>query len=437
MSFEWEKIYNERKMTAQEAVDNVVKDGDCIFMGGLTIAEETLQTLLANIKQGKKKNIQFHGHLIQGNLKLDDPELNEYGFRYHCFFGGPYERAGAKCQTVDFAPVHLNNFGNYMAYHSPDISIVPMTPPDERGYCNLGPFGFAPVGVRNSKKIIAQVSPYFPRVLGMEHNIHVSQIAAFVETEEKPATIKPIESSHVDRQIADYIVERVPDGACLQLGIGGLANAVGYGLRSKKHLGVHSEMYTESMMELQEMGVIDNSRKTLFPGISLAGFTNGSTKLYDYVSGNPKVYFAPYDYVNKVSNIASNDNFVSINNALSIDLTGQVCAESIGFRQFSGSGGQVDYIRGAHLSKGGQSFIAMPSLAKTKDGVKSRITVALEPGSVVTSLRAEIQYVVTEYGCVDLSYQDVPTRAKLLISIAHPDFRDELTAQAKQYGLLY
>ena len=244
-------------------------------------------------------------------------------------------------------------------------------------------------------------------------------------------------ASPIEEKIASHILERIPDGACIQLGIGGTANAVGFGLRDKKHLGVHSEMFTDSMVYLHELGVIDNSQKTFMPGRSVAGFAFNTKKSCDFINRNPKVYFEPYHVINNINNIAANDNLMSINTSLAIDLTGQLCSESIGMRQYSASGGQVDYVRGATLSKGGKSFIAMPSVANTKNGPVSKISLTLPEGSIVTTLRTDVMYVVTEYGCVNLKFCDIPTRAKKLISIAHPDFRDELTFEAKKHGFIY
>lgn len=433
----WEKFYQEKIMSAEQAIALHVNNGDQIFIGGLTTATETVQAVLNAAKNGARKGLILHGNMLLGNLDFTDPSLTEDVLRYHCFFGGGIERAGAKTHSVTFVPMQFNNFGRYIAHVQPDVAILPMTPPDEKGYCNLGPMGFNPAGAHHAKRLIAQITPELPRIYGSAHDFHVSEIAAFVPGNEPVAVIPSGTPSAEDQKIAEYIVDMIPDGACFQLGIGGLANAVGFGLRSKKHLGIHSEMYTESMAYLQAEGIVDNSRKTFMPGRSVVGFALGSKEQYEFLAENPKVYFTPYEYVNDIQNIMANDNMISVNNALSIDLTGQVCSESIGYRQYSGSGGQMDYIRGATRSKGGKSFIAVSSVAKTKDGPKSRIVLSMEPGSIVTSLRAEVQYIVTEYGCVNLQYCDIPTRAKRLISIAHPGFRDELTYQAKKVGYLY
>ncbi|MCL2368623.1 MAG: hypothetical protein FWC72_06475 [Oscillospiraceae bacterium] len=433
----WEKLYQERTMTAAEAVSRCVENDDHIFVGGLTTAVDTVKAVWAAAKHGERRGLTLHGNMLLGDLAFTEPDFPEDVLRYRCFFAGGLERAGAKARNVSFVPLHLSAFGRYMEHIQPDVAVVPMTPPDEKGYCNLGPQGFNPTPTKLAKRIIAQITPALPRVYGSDHDFHVSQIAAFVLGDEPVQTIPSPPPTEIDTKIASYIVDMIPDGACFQLGIGSLANAVGFGLKSKKHLGVHSEMYTESMAVLQEAGIIDNSRKTFMPGRSIAGFALGTKAQYDYLANNPKVYFTPYEYVNDIQNIMANDNMISINNALAVDLTGQVCAESIGFRQYSGSGGQVDYIRGATRSKGGKSFLAFPSTVETRAGKRSRIVLSLEPGSVVTSLRAEVQYMVTEYGCVNLQFCDIPTRAKRLISIAHPEFREALTHEAKEAGYIY
>lgn len=433
----YEEIYHSKIMTADEAVEKFIKNGDKLFIGGLSVATPVLSSLLNRIKNDKYRGISAYGNLILSDIGLNDENLTPDKFRYYSFFHGKYEREGTKFGSVTHVPLHLSHFQSYFKQVSPDIAIVPMTPPNERGYCNIGPAGYAPAGIANSKKIIAVINKYIPRVCGSNHDFHINDISGFVKFDEPIAQNPSAPPTELENKIACYILEQIPDGACIQLGIGGTANAVGYGLKDKKHLGVHSEMYTDSMAYLQKIGVIDNSQKSFMAGRSICGFSLGTKDTLDFIENNPKVYYTPYEYVNDIRNIASNDNMISINTSLSIDLTGQLCSESIGFRQFSGSGGQVDYIRGATLSKNGKSFIAVSSVANTKNGPVSKICVNLAKGSTVTTLRAEVMYIVTEYGCVNLQYCDLPTRAKKLISIAHPDFRDELTFEAKKNSLIY
>ncbi|MCI1959512.1 MAG: 4-hydroxybutyrate CoA-transferase [Clostridia bacterium] len=433
---DWEKLYKERTLAAKQAVDELVKNGDSIFIGGLTVADECIKEITKKAADGNLSDIKLYGNKISLDIGLEDERLKN-NLRYYSFFYGSFERNGAKYQNTTLTPIYLSMFGKYMEYIKPDVAVVPMTPPDENGYCNIGPMGFIPAALSNCKTIIAQINTALPRVFGSNHDYHVKNIAAFVPCQNHIAEIESAPLTKTDEKIASYILERIPDGACIQLGIGSMANAVGFGLKDKKHLGVHSEMYTESMATLQEMGVIDNSQKTFMKGRSVSGFCFGNKKTYNYINKNPKIYFLPYEYSNDVRLISQNDNMVSVNSAMSVDLTGQVCAESIGSRQFSASGGQVDFIRGASMSKGGKSFIAFSSTVKTKDGIQSRITPTLLNGAAVTTSRYEVQYIVTEYGIADLKFKDIPTRAKMLINLAHPDFRDELMFEAKKLGYIY
>ena len=433
----YEEIYRSKLMSAEDAVESQVKSGDKIAIGGLALADKVLKAVISDVKAGRLEDISLFGNLITSDIGLDDEDIPKDKFRYYAFFNGGYERAGAANGIVTNVPLHLSRFEDYFTFVDPDVAIVPMTPPDEHGYCNIGPAGYSPSQINHSKKIIAQINKHIPRVYGSSHDYHVSQIAAFVENHDPTVVPPSAPPTAMEEKIASYILDMIPDGACIQLGIGGTANAVGYGLKDKKHLGIHSEMFTDSMAYLQSIGAVDNSRKTFMHGLSVAGFAFNTEQTNSFIANNPKVYFTPYSFVNDIRNLAANDNMISINTSLSIDLTGQLCSESIGFRQFSGSGGQVDYVRGATLSKGGKSFIAVSSVAETKQGRVSRICLSLAPGSVVTTLRAETMYVVTEYGCVNLQFCDIPTRAKRLISIAHPDFREELTFEAKKNGLIY
>ncbi len=433
----YEEIFKSKLMTADEAVTKHIKSGDKIWLGGLALADKVLSSVIEKVKLGSLENIDFYGNLTTDYIGLDDKDIPSDKLRYHAFFYGARERDGHKNGVVTNVPIHLSRMEDYVRYVDPDVAVVPMTPPNEQGYCNIGPAGYSPSGLNHAKKIIAQINRNIPRVYGSSHDYHVNDIAAFVECHKEDLVPSSLPPTPTEEKIASYILEQIPDGACIQLGIGGTANAVGFGLKDKKHLGIHSEMYTDSMAYLQSIGAVDNSRKTFMPGLSVAGFAFNTAQTNSFIADNPKVYFTPYHFVNDVRNIAANDNMISINTSLSIDLTGQLCSESIGFRQYSGSGGQVDYIRGATLSKGGKSFIAVSSVANTKEGPVSKICLSLAPGSVVTTLRAETMYVVTEYGCVNLQFCDIPTRVKRLISIAHPDFRDELTFEAKKYGLLY
>lgn len=433
----WERHYEQKVMSAEDAVRAFAPSGSKVFIGGLDVARHTLEALLQRVLAGEVEGIELHGNMTNSDLGLDRLAVPEGRFRYRSFFNGANERTGMRAGSATYVPLHLSNTERYLASVRPDVAIVPMTPPDEHGRCNIGPLGFTPAGLRHARAIVAQINPCLPAVNGTAHDYHVSQLAAVVEHAEPLAPVAPAACAPEELKIAEHIVDRVRDGACIQLGIGGLANAVGQGLRSKRHLGVHSEMFPDVMAELQREGVIDNSRKTHLPGVSVAGFAVGTPQLHAFIERNPAVLFTPYERVNDFDMIRANDDMVSVNSAIAVDLTGQVCAESFGSRQYSGTGGQVDYVRGAAASKGGMSFVALTSRARTSAGPASKIVPTLAPGSVVTTLRTDVHLVCTEYGCVDLRFCDIPTRAKRLISIAHPDVRDELAREARALGLLY
>lgn len=437
----WEKIYQEKLMSAEEAVDRFISSGDLVGFGGMIIAKDPMDALFQRIKEGKLHHITLVGDLLVDALPLDDPELKPEMVRYKSVFFGGYERKGYANGIVSFIPTQFNNYTRIMEEMNIKVGILPFAPPDEEGYLNLGPINASinPAVAENCQILIGQVNRKMPSACGHQGlRVHVSKFDALIE-KDQPLTVYPVsEPNEIDRKVAEHILELIPDGATIQLGLGGMANAVGYGLECKKHLGVHTEMFTESMMYLMEKGVIDNSQKSFMPGVSVASFTLGSQKVYDFCNQNKDTFFGPFSFVNNVSNIVKNDNLISINNAMSVDLTGQVCAEAMGFRHFSGTGGQVDYVRGAVSAKGGKSFIALSSSYRAKDGTtQSKIILDFPAGGPTTTLRSDVQYVVTEYGCVNLLGKDLPERARQLIGIAHPQFREELEFAAKKNGLLY
>ncbi len=433
----WQQEYQSKVMSIDDALDRFIPDGTSVFCGTFEVAGGIIRPMLERIKEGRLKGIEMYGGITSENLHLDEVEVEPEAFRYHNYFTGVNERAGMANHTTTYVPLHLHRTKELTENRGVDVAVIPMTPPDKHGYCNIGHVGCRPEGIRSATKVLAQINPSVPYVFGMERNLHVSEIDGFVEIDQKMTSMPIAQIQPEEKIVGDLICEMIPDGSCIQLGFGSIANAIADGLKARKHLGVHSEMFNDAMAELQEMGIIDNSRKNYLPGVSVAGFASGQQPLYDFIDYNPGMYFTPYSHVNNPDFIRRNDNMVSVNSAVSVDLTGQVCAESIGSRQYSGTGGQVDFVRGATLAKNGKAIIAMTSVANTKKGPVSKIAPMLTQGSVVTTLRTDIQYVVTEYGCVNLMYCDIPERAKKLISIAHPDHRDELTFEAKKLGYIY
>lgn len=439
---DWTEIYRNKVMTAEKAVDDWIKDGDTVAVGGLAIATKPLVSMFEKIKRNELKGITVVGNLITDNLPLADESLTEEQVRFKSFFFGGYERAGYAAKNVTFVPMQFNHHRRFIVDKvKPDVGVIQVSPPDEDGYCNVGALGagFIPAVVESAPIIIGQINKNIPRVFGHpDMNVHINRINAFVEYDQAIPLYPMDEISDLDQAIANHIIEMIPNEATIQLGLGGTANAIGYGLKDKRNIGVHTEMFTESMTYLSKIGVITNNRKTFMPGKSVIGFTLGSQAQYDYCNDNKELYFAPYSFTNSVENIIKNDKMISINNALAVDLGGQICSECIGFRHFSGTGGQVDFVRGASAAKDGKSFIALSSSRVDKSGERtSKIILDFAPGSATTTLRSDVQYIVTEYGCVDLFGEDLPTRAKRLISISHPEFREELTFEAKKHNIIY
>jgi acyl-CoA hydrolase len=325
-------------------------------------------------------------------------------------------------------PGHVRRLYDY------DVYCVSVSPMDKHGYLSLGTTSsFSLAMIDKARRIFVEVNDRQPRAVGGAQ-LHISQIDGLVEVSAPLPVLPPAVIDPVSETIGGLIAEQIGDGACLQLGIGAIPDAVGAALKNKRDLGIHTEMFTDSMVELIECGAVNNSKKTIHRGQSVTTFAFGSQRIYDYIDDNPAMLILPVDYVNDPAVIAQNDNVVSINAALEVDLWGQVCAESIGTKHVSGTGGQVDYVRGACQSRGGKSFIAFASTAK--NGTISKIKSILTPGACVTTSKNDVDYIVTEYGLAHLRGEPLSVRAKRLIAIAHPDFRDELTFEAKKRGIL-
>lgn len=355
------------------------------------------------------------------------------------FFFNALERAymplGAR---MSYQAMHLSRTTCDRQFdHVPTVCIMAGTPPDENGMISLGPCPVDAAFLDICGKTIVQINDRLPFTFGKDCMFPADRVDMFVECSQQISAMPPDKASPEELTIGGFIAERVPDGACIQLGIGGIGAAVGSFFKDKHDLGIHSEMFVEPMVDLMECGAVNNSRKNFMPGKAIAGFAMGSRRMYDFLDGNRDIEFRPFSWVNDPRVISQNDNLVSINGALQIDLTGQVCSESIGQKQFSGTGGQLDFVRGSQWSSGGMSFIALPSSRVTKAGERlSKISLTLPLGSAVTTPRSDVQYIVTEYGVADLRNRTLDERARRLISIAHPDFRDELTAEAKKAGLI-
>ncbi|HET9680960.1 MAG TPA: acetyl-CoA hydrolase/transferase C-terminal domain-containing protein [Candidatus Limnocylindrales bacterium] len=362
------------------------------------------------------------------------PEMAGH-FRHRALFIGPNARAAVNEGRADFVPVFLSDVPRLFSsgIQPLDAVLVNATPPDEHGFCSLGPSVEAMhAAIRAAKTVIVQFNRAFPRTLG-ESFIHVKDIDLAIEVDIPPYSVPMPEIGDVERRIGEHVAELIPNGATIQMGIGAIPTAVGLALRSKKDLGVHTEMFTDCVVDLVERGVITGARKERNVGKIVAAFMMGTQRLYDFVNDNPMVEMRPVDFTNDTHVIRSFSKMCAINSAIEVDLTGQIVADSIGHRMYSGVGGQMDFVRGASLAAEGRSFIALPST--TSDGRRSKIVAALQEGAGVVTTRAHARTVVTEFGVAELWGRSLHERAAALIEIADPRFRDTLRAEARRLHL--
>jgi len=430
---DWTKIYNSRVVTAQEAVQKI-QSGDRVFLtGNCSVPQKILSALVEYAPN--LQDVEICQALTVGPADYVAPTMEGH-LRVNTMFISANIRKAVNEGRADFTPVLLSEFTLLFKNRvlPLDVALVHLSPPDNYGFCSFGvETGLTKSPAESARIIIAEVNQQMPRTLG-DSFIHVSKLNYIVPVDYPLAELPMGDegSSEVTENIAGYIAELIPDGATMQLGIGAIPNAVLKYLYEKKDLGVHSELFSDGVIDLVEAGVMTNSRKTLHPGKMIAGFIIGTRKLYDWVDDNPLIELHPTEYVNNPFVIAQNERMVAINSAIEVDLTGQVCADSIGTKFFSGVGGQLDFIYGASRSKGGVPIIALPSTAKEF----SRIVPTLKQGAGVVTSRNHVQYIVTEYGVANLYGKSIRQRAQALIEIAHPQFRDELTYQAKQLHYL-
>ena len=427
----WQEQYRALRMTPAGAAA-LVRDGDTVVMTSSANWPYAVDGALAERLRAIRGHVELDAlfaPLDTALLSAENTDLVDYNAN---FFSG--ERKLMEHGNVRFVPTHLSATGAWMASRKPRVAIITCSAPDENGWMSRSLWG-AQVHRRvleQAEVVIVEVNDQLPSFAsdGEAHMMfHVSEADAIVENSHFPAENPPVPADETDRRIAGYIADLVPDGACVQFGLGGLANAVGECLADagKKDLGIQSEVLSNCVVTLMEKGVISNSRKQTCPGRSVGAYFVGDKALWDFARDNPAFSFKEIDWVNDPRNIARNDRVVSVNNAMEIDLTGQVNAESVGPRQYSGTGGQLEWVLGAQWSREGKSIIALRSSYRDKQGtLHSKIVPQMAPGSIITTPRTCVQYVVTEYGVADLRYKSTLERAKALIAIAHPDFREEL-----------
>ena len=408
-------------MTAQEAV-HLIKSGDNVLIqGGSATPQALVKAMVARAPELKGVRV-MHLH-TEGECGYTDPQLRE-SFRTDVFFIGGNIR-GRIGDTADYIPIFLSDIPSLFrqGYIDLDVVLVNVAPPDKHGFCSLGvSVDIVISAIEKGKKVIAQINPRMPRTFG-DALVHLKHFDACVELEEEIQEMKLVDPTQEEEAIGRNIAEIIEDGACLQMGIGGIPNAVLAYLTNHKDLGIHTEMFSEGIVPLVEKGIVNGSKKKLNPYKIVSGFAMGTRRLYDFMDDNPEIEMLDIAYVNDTAIIRQNPKVTAINSAIEIDITGQVCADSIGTRMYSGVGGQMDFMRGAALSKGGRPIIAMTST--TAKGV-SKIVPMLKSGAGVVTTRAHVRYIVTEHGVARLFGKNLKQRAQALRDIAHPDHREAL-----------
>lgn len=424
----WRTWYKEHLFTPAQAVQQIKSGQRVVVAHACGEPSIILDALVANAAQ--YENVEIIHMVAMGKAAYCQPQYDK-NFHHNAFFLGGSTRAAAAEGRVDFTPVYFSEIPGLLREDlRPNVTLLQCSPPDAHGYVSLGvSVDYTKPAAEASDLVIAQVNQNMPRTLG-DSFLHVTQIGCLVEADTPVIELAPPKIGDVERAIGENVASLVRDGDTLQLGIGAIPDAVLLFLKEKNDLGIHTEMFSDGVVELVEAGVITNKAKTLHRGQSVATFLMGTCRLYDYVNNNPAVAMYPVDYVNDPYVIGQNDNLVSINSCVQVDIMGQVVSTSAGLRQISGVGGQVDFVRGANLSKGGRAIMAMPST--TGKGKISKIVPFLDQGSAVTTTRNEVNYVITEYGIAKLKGKSLRQRAEALIRIAHPDFRDELTAEFRR-----
>lgn len=428
------------KSTTADQIAGTVQSGDVLDYGMSINQPDLFDRALAE-RAAELSDVYIRGILTVSprQVVLADPDQKH--FSYDNWHFGTWDRRQFDEHRVSYIPF---NFGEspqiYRDYLQIDLLVIKTTPMDRHGFFNFGASNaMVRVACEIAKRVVVETSSALPLCYGIENAVHISEVAAVIEGNNQPPVELPSATiTDIDRQVADYILQEVDDGACLQIGIGGMPNAVCGALADSpiKDLGVHTEMFVDGMVDLAEQGKLTGAKKSSYRGKIAYSFALGSARCYDFIDQNEQCISLPVNETNLPENIARNANVVSINNAMQIDLSGQVCSESAGFAQRTGTGGQLQFVRGAVMSPGGKSFMCLSSQFTRGDQSISRILPGVEPGTVVTTPRTDVMYVVTEYGITNLKGKSVAQRAQALIGLAHPDNRDQLHQQAREAGLL-
>ncbi|RIK67100.1 MAG: 4-hydroxybutyrate coenzyme A transferase [Planctomycetota bacterium] len=429
----WQQRYADKITTAKKAVSGI-RHGCRVFIG--SGAAEPLSLVEALSAREDITDTEIVHIMTLGTAPYTEARLGER-FRHNAFFIGPNVRQAIAEGRADYTPIFLSEIAAQFRSGRAviDVALIEVSPPDEHGYCSYGvSTDVVKPAAETAEMVIAEVNEQMPRTLG-DCFIHVNDLDLLVPSDRPILEARQGEPDEISRRIARYIANLVEDGATLQLGIGTIPDAVLHYLTEFKNLGIHTEMFSDGIIPLVERGIVNNSEKTIHRGKIIASFVLGSRRLYDFIDNNPMIEFRPTEYVNDPFIIAQNDKMISINSAIEVDLTGQVCADSLGTMFYSGIGGQVDFVRGAARSRGGKPIIALPSTAA--DGTISRIVPYLKQGAGVVTSRGDVHYIVTEYGSAYLHGKTIRERAMALIQIADPKFRPWLLAEAKARHMVY
>ncbi len=432
----WIDDYHRKLTSAEQAVAHI-RSGMRLYLTGNCSVPQTLLAALVE-RAPSLEDVEIVQVLTVGEADYVAPEMEGH-LRVNTLFISENVRAAVNQGRADFTPAHLSEIPRLFSTGvlPLDAVLIQVSPPDEHGFCSYGvEVGVSKTAAQNARLVIAEVNTQMPRTLG-DAFIHVSKIHHAVHVDYQLPQIKMGQPTELSKAIGRHVASLIEDGATLQMGIGAIPDGVLLFLREKRDLGVHSELFSDGAVDLYEAGVITNEKKTLHPGKMIAGFLLGTNRLYEFADNNPVVELHPSEYVNDPRVIAQNEKMVAINSAIEVDLTGQVCADSIGTRLFSGTGGQLDFIRGAARAKGGKPIIALPSLAESRSGARfSRIVPTLKPGAGVVTTRNDVHFVATEFGVADLYGQTIRQRARALINIAHPEMQEDLERAARELNYL-
>lgn len=427
--------YRAKLRSAEEAVQ-IVKSGDWVDYGSNNAYPAALDAALA-ARRDELRAVKVRGNLLQGPLAVVECDPEGEHFIYNTWHCSAYERRLCDRGRAFFTPMVFRNMDwYYKSFLTVDVAMLSVAPMDEEGNFNLsGALGATRTIVDCAKHLIVEVNPAMPRICGEAAKLPLSAVDAVVEAPEHPLWEMPSpEPSEIEQQIAAHVFPHICDGATIQLGIGGVPNAIGELIADSelRDLGMHTELASDGYLALHRAGKLTNRRKSLHPGLGVLGLAIGSRAFYDWIDNNPEIVGYGLNYVNSIPVIAQHDNMISINGCLTADLYGQVCAESVGTRQISGTGGQLDFVNGATMARGGKSFLCMSSSFVDKAGVRHSRILPHFAGDIVTTPRSEVFYIATEYGAENLAGKSTWERAEALVSLAHPDFRDGLIRAAEE-----